>query len=717
MPGPYFLKCMGYPELVGPDGRPVRIRVRKHLALLIYLAVEGRSRVARDVLVELLWGAAPAADGRHSLSTGLSLLRAVLGRDVIEGTATSVRFDRAAVGLDLDRLTSPAEGDRTVPELEEDSFLADFSIPDAPPFAHWRDGQQARLFPLIRASLIGRLDLARRSGDVAALAILGERLSRLDPLAEEGTRARMEALAMSGDRMSALRLYEEWKAELESELRARPSESLESIAQRLRRSGTGTPATAAIAVRGESWSHRPFVGRSAEFRQVFEAWESTLQLRSQHVVIEGETGLGKSTLAQRFADAAGLQGAACARVQCFELEQRIPFGMMGSLVSTLLDRPGAVGTDPAALAEIGRLVSKVRTRFPELPPPRPVEGEAARVLFAEGVFALLEAIAEEQPVVLVIDDYPRSDEASLSVLHMLLRRTELGRVMVILTARLPESGEPPQAVRIRKGIASLALRRMELGPLDESSSDAVLTALVTGAGRRLHPPERRAILRAAAGNPLALELLAQDWMTHGDAAVALTLPAMQAEVPSTALSVTAYDRVVDRLVPNLSRRGRRALWLATVLGPRLNEFLYFELVGLREGPLVAALSELTSSLVLRDVSGRLEFTNELMRARLYLLIPSGIRTKLHCDVSTRLIAADDQGKEVPGLEIAWHCIRARQSELATPYLMRGARQAIAAGAPDEASRALSTAMKHLKGRDRDEGTLLLAETLQEMGDW
>ncbi|MGH7712275.1 MAG: tetratricopeptide repeat protein, partial [Gemmatimonadaceae bacterium] len=39
------------------------------------------------------------------------------------------------------------------------------------------------------------------------------------------------------------------------------------------------------------------------------------------------------------------------------------------------------------------------------------------------------------------------------------------------------------------------------------------------------------------------------------------------------------------------------------------------------------------------------------------------------------------------------------------------------GAPDEAARALSTALKHLKGRDRDEGTILLAETLQEMADW
>jgi tetratricopeptide (TPR) repeat protein len=49
--------------------------------------------------------------------------------------------------------------------------------------------------------------------------------------------------------------------------------------------------------------------------------------------------------------------------------------------------------------------------------------------------------------------------------------------------------------------------------------------------------------------------------------------------------------------------------------------------------------------------------------------------------------------------------------------MQGARRAIASGASDEAARALSTALKHLKGRDRDEGIILLAETLQEMADW
>jgi len=81
-----------------------------------------------------------------------------------------------------------------------------------------------------------------------------------------------------------------------------------------------------------------------------------------------------------------------------------------------------------------------------------------------------------------------------------------------------------------------------------------------------------------------------------------------------------------------------------------------------------------------------------------------------------LIEQDTKEEGISGLEIAWHCMRARKPAVATPYLMHGARHAIATGASDEAARALSTALKHLKGRDRDEGIILLAETLQEMAD-
>ena len=53
------LRCLGEPVLSGPDGEPIRFKVRKHLALLVFLAVESKSRHHRDQLAELLWANLP----------------------------------------------------------------------------------------------------------------------------------------------------------------------------------------------------------------------------------------------------------------------------------------------------------------------------------------------------------------------------------------------------------------------------------------------------------------------------------------------------------------------------------------------------------------------------------------------------------------------------------------------------------------------------------
>ncbi|MCA9723624.1 MAG: trifolitoxin synthesis, TfuA, partial [Gemmatimonadetes bacterium] len=72
---PWRLFCLGHPVVVGPDGEPVRLRTRKHLALLIYLAIEPPVSHRRDRLAALLWPRATTEEGRHSLATALSMLR------------------------------------------------------------------------------------------------------------------------------------------------------------------------------------------------------------------------------------------------------------------------------------------------------------------------------------------------------------------------------------------------------------------------------------------------------------------------------------------------------------------------------------------------------------------------------------------------------------------------------------------------------------------
>src|ERR1051326_8089795 len=355
MGGGFFLRCMGYPGLYGADGRPYKLKVRKHLALLVYLALEDHAQRRRDTLVELLWSGAAPECGRHSLSMALSVLRGVLGAGAIRATSAHVRLARGA---------GEARGAAVPRPLEVDGFLADFDIEDAPGFMHWRDRQQAHLLPMLQAGLLTLADQARRSGDMTRVMALADRLLTLDPLAEEGIRARMEAFAMQGDRVSALRTFEEWKAELHLQLGAAPSELLERMAARLRRGGVELPCgPAGPSVPTEQWADRPFVGRVAEYRALYDSWDSSLQLATQHVLLTGESGIGQSTPALRFATAAALDGAAVARVQCFELEQRIPFGMIGALVTGLLDRPGVIGTAPESLAEIARVVPRVRERF------------------------------------------------------------------------------------------------------------------------------------------------------------------------------------------------------------------------------------------------------------------------------------------------------------------------------------------------------------------
>src|ERR1019366_3908835 len=196
-------------------------------------------------------------------------------------------------------------------------------------------------------------------------------------------------------------------------------------------------------------------------------WEAVRTGEPRHVLLRGETGIGKTTLVERFAMSVALEGATVARVKCYELERELPFGVIGGLVNHLLELPGASATPPEQLAELGRLVAKVRQRFPSLPAPVASVGESARLLFTEAVMALVAAVAEEHPVVLAIDDIHLADETSLAVLHLLLRRINALPFMVLLTSSSALQNETPGARKFVDSAESIALTQLQLGPLPE----------------------------------------------------------------------------------------------------------------------------------------------------------------------------------------------------------------------------------------------------------
>jgi Cdc6-like AAA superfamily ATPase len=521
----------------------------------------------------------------------------------------------------------------------------------------------------------------------------------------------MEARAFAGDRLTAIRIFQAWRQRLLEELDATPSKLVEGMALRLRQRGYEPPGTSHIpTVRTDQWRNRAFVGRASQYRSLYERWERTNKGEGRHGLVLGESGIGKTTLVERLVTAAGLEGAVSSRVQCYEVEREIPYAAIGTLVRGLLDRPGVSGTPPEWLAELARTIPEVARRYPNLPAARDTVGETARLRLTEALHELTSAVAEEHPVILVVDDVHLADDASVAVLHLIMRRTQEQRIMVILTARESELARSPHAGRLKESRESLALAPVELPPLTDEEMNEVVTALAADA---LVPPAiRQAMLRAATGIPMLAELLFDDWRSNGDQCLAISVGAMTVDALGHP-GDEVYRRVFDRLFRDLSPAARAVVNLAAILGDRLNDLAMYELVDLTLAQTLTGMSELADLRILRDGGREVEFRNELLRNYTYLNVPSPLRRALHGLIADRLLGAEASGEKVPGLMLAWHCFRAGRPVQAEPYLLRGSSEALRRGGVFEVELALTSAMATLTRPSVREAQLLLAEALQE----
>jgi AAA ATPase domain len=146
---------------------------------------------------------------------------------------------------------------------------------------------------------------------------------------------------------------------------------------------------------------RVFVGRVAELAVLEEAAAAVRGGQPTVVLVEGEAGIGKSTLLARFA--AGLAGATVLRASGDEAELRLPYGIVGQLVTSELSE----GADPFAVG-------------------------------AELVAWLGQLCRGRGMVLAVIEDLQWADGPSARALLFAVRRLQADRVLVVVSARAGE---------------------------------------------------------------------------------------------------------------------------------------------------------------------------------------------------------------------------------------------------------------------------------------
>jgi DNA-binding CsgD family transcriptional regulator len=388
------------------------------------------------------------------------------------------------------------------------------------------------------------------------------------------------------------------------------------------------------------------VGRDAEVAVVRDAYQRSCRGQPVTVLVSGEAGIGKSRLvASALAELSGepvvLTGG------CLELgADSAPYVPFVAVLRQLVGRYGRGGVD--------RFLPLAGTALAGwLPGGESAPGGHGRTRLLEELLALVTRVAEERPVVLVVEDLHWADASSREAFAYLARNLAGSAVLLVGTVR---TGELAAGHPARRLVAELGRRadviRLALPPLDRPRVVELVAAIAGGPP----DPERSAeIHRRSGGNPLFVEALST---TEADGRRA-------SAVVDGDLDALLRDRIAD-----LPDTARELLSTVAVAGVEVSDEVLHAVSGLPDRPLRLALAELVDrALVVVRADGYV-IRHDLIREVAYRALLPGERRRWHARYARAL-----SGRPGADTALAEHWRAADEPDRALPAAWRAADRA------------------------------------------
>ncbi|MFF0747507.1 AAA family ATPase [Streptomyces sp. NPDC004267] len=392
-------------------------------------------------------------------------------------------------------------------------------------------------------------------------------------------------------------------------------------------------------------------GRGRELAVLERLLAGAAEGRGGAVVVRGEAGAGKTALLERVGELS--PEATLLRCAGVESEAALPYAGLQVLLRGTLDRAR-------------RLSARQQAALRGAVEPAGLPAPGDRFLVGAATLGLLGELAEERPVVVLVDDAQWLDLETVDALLFAARRLGMGRVALVFAVR--------EGAREDMGAfdGCPGLPVLQLGPL----SDEEGAALLAGRAPELHATVRGRVLGLARGNPLALVELAgaltpaqRDGSEPVDEREIAVLPASR-----------RVRRIFDERIRALPAATRTVLTVAAA-----DDTGDLALVMAAAGRLGAGAGDLgpAEAAELVRVSGhRLAFRHPLVRAAAYQGALLAGRAAAHRALAEAAPAGGDVGRR------AWHLaaatvgydeeVAAELERSAELFRARGGRAAVAA---------------------------------------
>lgn len=404
----------------------------------------------------------------------------------------------------------------------------------------------------------------------------------------------------------------------------------------------------------------------------------------QVLAIVGEPGIGKTRLLAELRVMASERGCAVVHAVASEFEAYVPYAItVAALDPYLSSLRSEAGDEDRTVSDL-----ELGPIFPSLPggsDETVAISASERWRIHRSIRELIERIAAETPLVIVLDDVHWGDAASIELIEALLRRPPNASALLALGFR---DGQAPG--RLIGAIGTGPVERIELEPLGRSEAAALL-------GVAADSSSFGSIYEQVNGNPFYLEQLAR----HGD----------PGGVPAV---VTA---TVSAEVAALDAEARSLLEGAAVAGEPFEPDLAATVAELAEGDALRALDALLAADLIRptDAPRRFAFRHPIVRRAVYEATPAGWTLAAHGRAATAL-----ESRGAPAAAIAPHVEFSASlgDEDAITLLLRAGDES-SGRSPATAARCYGAGLRLIPADDRDrriDVNRRLASSLRAAGD-
>jgi DNA-binding SARP family transcriptional activator len=716
------------------DGEPVDLGGPRQRSVLARLVVARGQMVPAERLVEDLWAGEAPARAAAGLQSFVSHLRRALEPGRPPRTPARVlvtappgyalrlpvdnvdawRFDGA-----VDRAGELLQaGDLAMARRQAEQALTEWRGPAYAEFAElaWASAEAARLDERLRIALERRAEAMLGLGAAAEAVPDLESHVAANPLREDAWRLLALALYRTGRQGDALGALRRARRTLADELGVDPGPALrrlesDILAQAPALDGEDTKAPAPVLRLVSESETEPvatgpeplFVGRADELERLRTAAREAADGHCALVLVSGDAGMGKTSLIERISGDLAAEGWTCAWGSAPEtggapaawpftellLEltaARPPGDDLGARLRPLLDNATAAHGDHPDM-----LTGRFRLHL--------------------AVADYLGRLADQAPLLLVLDDLHWADEGTLGLLTQLPARLRGRRVLIVGTFRPNETAGPlAEALAV---LARLEPLRLELGGLAGDEVSRLVRAFCSAA---VGADELAVIAERTGGNPFFTRETARLLDAEGPDAAVHGVPA-------------GVGDVLRRRVGVLPEPVQSVLRNAAVAGRDVDLGVLTDVCGGDEDAVIDAVEAgLAAGLVTEPGPGRVRFAHALVRDTLYEGLSQMRRTRVHARVAAALEkrrpdesaaiahhlleAGDDPAKAVHYARLAAEAAEARYAFRAAAELWE--RAADIAGPGDRleldiaAIRALALSGRVVAARERRRDTIAAA---------